>query len=142
MLKGRAGMETRTRSAWIAVCLGPAAAIMATVRQLVDGLWWPFWIDDLLVGVLLGVAGWLVLRETTSTRARMLSAAWGGMLLVLWGSTFRHFEGLPTEGYMPHLTLISIGLLGLLAMAALGLALSLPTTQKPFIGTRPPKEKV
>ena len=134
-------METRTRSAWIAVCLGPVAAGLATVRQLIDGLWWPYWVDDLLVGGLLAIAGWLVIRESNSTRARMLSAAWGGMLLVLWGSTFRHVESLPAEGYMPHLTLITIGMLGLLIMAALGLFWSLPTTQKPFIGTRPPKEK-
>jgi hypothetical protein len=134
-------METRTRSAWIAVCLGPVAAILATVRQLFNGLWWPYWIDDLLVGALLAIAGVLVIRESNSTRARMLSAAWGGMLLVLWSSAFGHFEALPAEGYMPHLTLISIAMLGLLALAALGLVWSLPTTQKPFIGTRPPKEK-
>lgn len=134
-------METRTRSAWIAVSLGPVAAILATVRQVIDGLWWPYWVDDLLVGAFLALAGWLVLRESSSTRARMLSAAWGGMLLVLWGSTFGHFESLPAEGYTPHLTVISIALLGLLALAMLGLFWSLPTTQKPFIGTRPPKEK-
>ncbi|RYF94977.1 MAG: hypothetical protein EON95_03240 [Caulobacteraceae bacterium] len=117
------------------------AAVLATVRQLVNGLWWPFWIDDLLVGLLLTVAGWLVLRESNSTRARLLSAGWGGMLLVLWGSTFRHFESLPAEGYMPHLTLISIAMLGLLVIAAMGLFWSLPTTQRPFVGTRPPKTK-
>jgi hypothetical protein len=134
-------METRTRSAWVAVCLGPVAAVLATVRQLIHGLWWPFWIDDLVVGLLLAVAGWLVLKETSSTRARMLSAGWGGMLLVLWGSTFRHVERMPPEGYMPQLTLISFAMLILLGVAALGLAWSLPTTQKPFIGTRHPKEK-
>jgi ABC-type Co2+ transport system permease subunit len=134
-------METRTRSAWIAVCLGPVATVVAVVRQLINGLWWPYWVDDLLIGVLLTVAGWLVLRESSSTRARMLSAGWGAMLLVLWGSTFRHVEGLPSEGYTPHLTLITIAMLGLLGLAVLGLFWSLPTTQKPFIGTRPPKEK-
>lgn len=133
-------METRTRSAWIAVCLGPAATGVAVARQLLNGLWWPYWIDDILVGVLLTVAGWLVLRESNSTRARMLSAGWGAMLLVLWGSTFRHVEALPGEGYTPHLTLITVTMLSLLALTALGLFLSLPTTKRPFIGTRPPKE--
>lgn len=134
-------METRTRSAWIAVCLGPVATGVAVIRQLVNGAWWPYWVDDLLIGVLLTIAGWLVLQETSSTRARMLSAGWGAMLLALWGSTFRHVESLPEEGYVPHLTLITFAMLGLLALAALGLFWSLPTTQKPFIGTRPPKEK-
>lgn len=134
-------METRTRSAWIAVCLGPVAAGLALVRQLVDGQWWPYWMDDVLIGGLLAVAGWLVLRESNSTRARMLSAGWGAMLLALWGSTFRHVEGLPTEGYAPHLTVITLAMLGLLGLAFVGLFCSLPTTQKPFIGTRPPKDK-
>jgi uncharacterized BrkB/YihY/UPF0761 family membrane protein len=134
-------METRTRSAWIAVCLGPVAVAVAVVRQLVDVQWWPYWVDDLLVGALLTIAGWLVLRESNSTRARMLSAGWGAMALVLWGSTFSHVEGLPTEGYTPHLTVITIAMLGLLGLAVLGLFWSLPTTQKPFIGTRPPKDK-
>eukprot|EP01030_Chromulinospumella_sphaerica_P016794 gene16794-16609_t len=134
-------METRTRSAWIAVCLGPVAAVAATVRQVLNGLWWPYWMDDVLVGVLLAVAGWLVLRGSDSTRARLLSAGWGGMLLALWGSTFDHFETLPGEGFAPHLTVISIAMLVLLGLAVLGLFWSLPTTRKPFIGTRPPKEK-
>ncbi|MDB5469647.1 MAG: hypothetical protein JWR84_1207 [Caulobacter sp.] len=134
-------METRTRSAWLALGLGPVAAIIATVRQVINGLWWPYWMDDVLVGVLLGIAGWLVIRGSDSTRARLLCAAWGGMLLVLWGSTFGHFETLPGEGYTPHLTLISITMLALLGLAVLGLFWSLPTTQKPFIGTRPPKDK-
>lgn len=134
-------METRTRSAWIAVCLGPVATGVAVVRQLLNGLWWPYWVDDLFIGVLLTIAGWLVLRESSSTRARMLSAGWGAMLLVLWGSTFRHVESLPSEGYTPHLTVITIAMLGLLGLAFLGLFWSLPTTQKPFIGTRPPKDK-
>lgn len=133
-------METRTRSAWIAVCLGPVATGVAVARQLLNGLWWPYWVDDILVGVLLTVAGWLVLRESNSTRARMLSAGWGAMLLVLWGSTFRHVEALPGEGYTPHLTLITVTMLSLLALTALGLFLSLPTTKRPFVGTRPPKE--
>ncbi len=134
-------METRTRSAWIAVCLGPVATGLAVVRQLINGLWWPYWVDDLLVGALLTVAGILVLRESDSTRARMLSATWGAMLLVLWGSTFRHVETLTGEGYTPHLTVITITMLCLLGLAVLGLFWSLPTTQRPFIGTRPPKEK-
>ena len=134
-------METRTRSAWIAVCLGPVATSVAVVRQLVSGLWWPYWVDDLLVGILLTIAGWLVLREGSSTRARMLSAGWGAMLLVLWGSTFRHVESLPGEGYTPHLTVITIAMLGLLGLAVLGLFWSLPTTKKPFIGTRPRKDR-
>jgi hypothetical protein len=33
-------------------------------------------------------------------------------------------------------------MLGLLGLAVLGLFWSLPTTQKPFIGTRPPKGKL
>ena len=134
-------MEARTRSAWIAVCLGPVAVAVCIVRQAIDSVWWPFWIDDLLVGVLVTIAGILVLRESSSTRARMLSAGWGGMLLVLWGSTFRHVEGLPSDGYAPHLTVITMAMLGLLGLAGLGLFWSLPTTQKPFIGTRPPKAK-
>ncbi len=133
-------METRTRSAWIAVCLGPVATGVAVARQFLNGLWWPYWVDDLVVGVLLTIAGLLVLRESNSTRARMLSAGWGGMLLVLWGSTFRHVETLPGEGYTPHLTLITVTMLSLLGLTALGLFLSLPTTKRPFIGTRPPKE--
>ncbi len=134
-------METRTRSAWIAVCLGPVTVVLAVIRQLIHGQWWPFWVDDLLVGALLGVAGWLVLRTSDSTRARLLSAAWGAMLPVLWGSTFRHFESAPGEGYAPHLTLISVAMLGLLGMALLGLGWSLPTTKRPFIGTRPSKDR-
>ncbi|GEM_PF-3013664 len=134
-------METRTRSAWIAVCLGPVAVAACVVRQAISSLWWPFWVDDLLIGVALTIAGLLVLRESSSTRARMLSAGWGGMLVVLWGSTFRHVETLPGEGYTPHLTLITVAMLGLLGLAVLGLFWSLPTTQKPFIGTRPPKGK-
>ena len=134
-------METRTRSAWIAVCLGPVATGLAVVRQVLNGLWWPYWVDDLLIGILLTIAGWLVLRGSDSTRARMLSAGWGGMLLVLWGSTFRHVEALPTDGYAPHLTVITLAMLGLLGLSVLGLFWSLPTTKRPFIGTRPPKAK-
>ncbi|WGM39608.1 hypothetical protein [Caulobacter sp. NIBR1757] len=134
-------METRTRSAWIAVCLGPVATGVSVVRQAVNTLWWPYWIDDILAGILLTLAGWLVLRGSSSTRARMLSAGWGAMLLALWGSTFRHIDSLPGEGYTPHLTVITFAMLGLLGLTVMGLFWSLPTTQKPFIGTRPPKDK-
>lgn len=136
-------MEMRTRSAWMAVATAPAVVAEALIRQLTNGTWWPYWTDDVLVAILLAVAGGLVLKEATSTRARLLSAAWGGMLFVLWGSTFAHMEALPVdrEVYAPHLTLITILMVGLLAVAALGLGWSLPTTKRPFIGTRPPKEE-
>lgn len=114
----------------------------ALVRQAVHGVWWPLWFDDVIVSIILAVCGWLVIAETDSTRARMLSGAWGATLVVIWGSTFRHMSSLPTdrEVYAPHLTLITMLMVALLGMSVLGLALSLPTTKKPFIGTRPPKD--
>ncbi|MBX3478902.1 MAG: hypothetical protein KF842_00730 [Caulobacter sp.] len=132
----------RRRSAWIAMGVAPLVLGQALVRQVVHGVWWPFWVDDVIVSILLAVCGWLIIAETTSTRARMLSAAWGATLIVIWGSTFRHVGSLPAdrEVYAPHLTLITMVMVILLGVSALGLALSLPTTKKPFIGTRPPKD--
>jgi hypothetical protein len=133
-------MELRTRSAWLALFVAPAGIFQAFSRQLIQGVWWPFWIDDVLSALALGICALLVLQETTSTRARALSAAWGATLVSMWTSTFRHVNNLPGEGYTPHLTLITMLMIALLGLSVLGLALSLPTTRKPFIGTRPPKD--
>ncbi|HYE47051.1 MAG TPA: hypothetical protein VEA44_14915 [Caulobacter sp.] len=134
-------MESRTHSAWIALGMAPLGIVQAVARQHTAETWWPFWVDDMVIATLLGIAGWLVLRETTSTRARLLSAAWGGMVMVLWSSTFRHLSSLPLEYDAPHLTVMTAGMATLFAVSVLGLALSLPTTKRPFIGTRPPKEE-
>ncbi|NBB16663.1 hypothetical protein GVN21_14965 [Caulobacter sp. SLTY] len=134
-------MESRTHSAWLALGLAPLGILQVVARQYTGRAAWPYWIDDIVIAVGLGIAGLLVLRETTSTRARALSAAWGAMLVVLWSSTFRHLDNVPLEADAPHLTIMTIGMTGLIILAALGLVLSLPTTKRPFIGTRPPKEK-
>jgi hypothetical protein len=134
-------MELRSRSAWLALGLAPCAVAQALFRPFAAGAWWPFWIDDIVVAAFLAFSGLMVLRESNSTRARMLSAAWGAMLLVLWSSTFGSLGRLLDrgDGYNP-LPGVLLGLeILILAVSVLGLAWSLPTSKKPFIGTRPPK---
>lgn len=137
-------METRTRSAWLAVLAAPLVAGLGVATIFVYQFWWPRWFDNLVAASVLVVAGWLVLKDTTSTRARGLSAAWGIAAAVLWSDAFRLLEANNAHGeaagMMPGVLAASGGLLLLLAI--FGLVQSLPTTRKPFIGTPPPEEEM
>lgn len=127
----------------IACGLGPLIIIAAILRNWHGWAAAPFWLDDLLAGLLLLAAGVIAYKEQDSLRGRLLTGALGIAAAVLWGSLFEAMAGLhplpeqwtaiPSVALV--VTLLAFGL------ALLGLAVSLPSKRKPLLGTRPEKPK-
>ncbi|MFN3857973.1 MAG: hypothetical protein ACK4RV_09480 [Caulobacter sp.] len=137
-------MESRTRSAWLGLVAAPLVAALGLGMMLVHQVWWPRWFDNIVSAALLVSAAMLVIKGATSTRARVLSAAWGVAAAVLWGDAFRLLEArnaLGESATIPADILAGAGGL-LLVLAITGLVQSLPTTRKPFVGTMPPEEEL
>jgi len=129
----------RRTAAPTAVGLGPAIIIFAVMRNWHGWEAAPFWMDDVVAGVLLTGAGVYALKNQDSLRGRVLSAAFALAVGVLWASLFETMAGLhpaPEQwSALPSVSLLAT-LTGFV-IAAAGLIFSLPSKRPPFIGTRP-----
>lgn len=136
-------MIWRRLSVPIAGLLGPLIVAAVVLRNWHGWAAAPFWVDDMVAGGLVLAAAVFAHREQDSLRGRLLTGALGVAVAVLWGSMFETMAGLH-----PHseewsavpgvaLTLTVIAFL----LAVLGVGVSLPSKRRPFVGTRPEKQK-
>jgi peptidoglycan/LPS O-acetylase OafA/YrhL len=127
----------------IAGLLGPLIIAAVVLRNWHGWAAAPFWLDDIAAGLLLIAAAIFAYNEQDSLRGRLLTGALSVAVAVLWGSLFESLAGLhprpeewsATPGVALTLTVIAF----LLAVA--GVAFSLPSKRRPFVGTRPEKQK-
>jgi len=136
-------MAWRRLSVPISWVLGPMIIAAAILRNWHDWAPAPFWLDDIAAGVVLIGAALFALREQDSLRGRLLTGAMGIAAAVLWGSMFEGMAGLrePPESWtmIPALAFTLTGVAFVMAVAGFGF--SLPSKRRPFIGTRPEKQK-
>lgn len=128
----------RRAAAPLAIALGPIVIIVAILRNWHGWEAPPFWLDDYAAGVALLGCGILALQDQGSVKGRLLSAAFGLSIGVMWGSLFEPMAGLhpgPREWSAFPATSRVLTLAALAASVA-GLALSLPSKRPPFVGTR------
>jgi hypothetical protein len=75
----------------LAVLVGVVTPSIETIRRWHElrtlTVWWPAFIDDVLLGGFLLYGAWRVHRDTTSGRP-VLIAAWGFMCGIAYGSVF------------------------------------------------------
>ncbi len=129
----------RKTAAPLAIALGPTAIIIAILRNWHGWEAPPFWLDDYAAGIALLGAGIFALRDQDSVKGRLLSAAFGLSVGVMWGSLFEPLAGLhpgPRE-WSAFPATSRLLTLGALAASVAGLVLSLPSMRPPFVGTRP-----
>ncbi|MDO9223135.1 MAG: hypothetical protein Q7U20_05395 [Caulobacter sp.] len=136
-------MAWRRLSVPIAWVLGPMIIVATILRNWRDWAAAPFWLDDIGAGVLLIGAALFALKEQDSLRGRVLTGAMGISVAVLWGSMFEGMARLQVTPeiwtMIPALAFTVTGVAFLTALAGLGF--SLPSKRRPFIGTRPEKQK-
>lgn len=136
-------MVWRRLSVPIAGLLGPVIIAAAVLRNWQDWAASPFWLDDLAAGVMLLGAAIFAHREQDSLRGRLLTGALGVAVAVLWGSMFEGMAGLhphPEEWSAVPGVALTLTVIAFL-LAVLGVGVSLPSKRRPFIGTRPEKQK-
>lgn len=127
----------------IAGLLGPLIIAAVVLRNWHGWAAAPFWLDDMAAGILVLGAAIFAYSEQDSLRGRMLTGALGVSAAVLWGSLFEGLAGLHPRSEVwsavpgVALTLTAIAFL----MAVVGVGVSLPSKRRPFIGTRPEKQK-
>lgn len=129
----------RRAAAPLAIALGPMVIIIAILRNWHGWEAPPFWLDDYAAGAALLGAGILALQDQDSIKGRLLSAAFGLSVGVMWGSLFEPLAGLhpgPSE-WSAFPSTSRILTLAALAASIAGLVLSLPSKRPPFVGTRP-----
>ncbi|MBI5939663.1 MAG: hypothetical protein HY859_04480 [Caulobacterales bacterium] len=140
-------MTWRRYSVPIALVLGPLIITAMIMRNWHGWTIPPYWLDDLLAGVLVAIAGAYAYQELDALRARLISAAMAFAVAVAWASMFEDMAGLHAKpevwsslpGFALMLSVIAF------ALAVVGLAISLPSQRKPMLGTRypePPKPAV
>jgi hypothetical protein len=136
--------SSRRTAAFTAIGLGPSIIVFTVLRNWHGWEAPPFWLDDVLTAILLTGAGILALDDQSSLKGRLLSAAFGLSIGVLWGSMFERLAGLhplPEEwsAFPPVADLLTV--VGLVA-AFVGFFASLPSTRPAFIGTRHPEPEM
>ncbi len=133
----------RRAAAPLAIALGPTVIVVAILRNWHGWEAPPFWLDDYVAGIALAAAGICAFRDQGSIRGRLLSAAFGLAVGVMWGSLFEPLAGLhPGPGEWSAFPTTS-RLLTLAAFVAsvVGLVASLPSKRPNFVGTRPETDK-
>lgn len=128
----------------MAVGLGPSMVAVTVLRNWHGWEAAPFWLDDLGAGVGLLAAGVFAFNDQDSLKGRLLSAAYGVAVAVLWASLFEHTAGLHSgnvTGWTPIPVLSRVLTLVALILAGGGLLASLPSKRPAFVGTRPEPEK-
>ena len=136
-------MLWRRLSVPIAGLLGPLIIAAAVLRNWHGWAAGPFWLDDMAAGLLLIVAAIFAHSEQDSLRGRLLTGALGVAAAVLWGSLFEAMAGLhphPETWSAAPGAALALTVAGFL-LALAGVAFSLPSKRRPFIGTRPEKQK-
>ena len=78
-------------SALIALVFGLFLAIAEIVRNWGNWQTWPFWIVDFIAA---GALIWGGVRTLSQGSSRLLSAAWGFTVGIIWMSFFSHTEAL------------------------------------------------
>lgn len=136
-------MVWRRLSVPIAGLLGPLVIAAVVLRNWHGWAAAPFWLDDIVAGLLLIAAAVFAHSEQDSLRGRLLTGALGVAAAVLWGSLFETQAGLhprPEDwSAVPGVALILTVIAFLMALT--GVAVSLPSKRRPFVGTRPEKQK-
>ena len=82
---------TRQFSRWLAVLIGVVTPSIETIRRWRESrtltVWWPAYVDDILLGAFLLYGAWRAGDERSSGRA-VLAAAWGFMCGIAYSSLF------------------------------------------------------
>lgn len=134
----------RKATAPLAVGLGPAVVAIAVLRNWLGWEAPPFWLDDFGAGLALFGAGVFGFQTQDSLKGRVLSAAYGIAVAVLWGSLFEHTAGLhavKSSDWSAIPVLSRVLTLIALVFASVGLIATLPSKRPAFVGTRPEPEK-
>lgn len=136
-------MSWRRLSVPTACALGPLVIIAAVVRNWHGWAPAPFWLDDFAAGLALLAAAAYAYSDQDGLKGRLLTGALALTTAVLWGSLFEAMAGLhPLPEHWSLMPPLGLTLtLAALALAAFGLAVSLPSKRKPMLGTRPEKQK-
>jgi hypothetical protein len=103
-------------SAILAICYGLIIAILEAVRNWGDWQWWPYWVIDYIMAVMLIYGGFLVLRNVRKSHL-ILSCAWGVSFGASYMSFWGHIENFnnPAHGHIgqtPLTYLIGLSLVG------------------------------
>lgn len=136
-------MIWRRLSVPVACALGPLIIAALVLRNWHGWAAAPFWLDDVVAGVLVLGAAIFAYREQDSLKGRLLTGALGVAAAVLWGSMFEALAGLhprPQEWSAVPGVAVAVTVVAFL-LALFGMAASLPSKRRPLLGTRPEKPK-